>query len=165
MRGDRMALPIVFDTMNNVLMSIQINEIVEMNEETAKYRLTLTVEEAKEIIEIRNHILESYGRIEIDTIVTKKFIQRFYTSPLINQEDYATIINELHEIYYYLKNETEDKIGDDELIDLITGFFNNSCGGSIELLRGREMEIYSRNIRCKNQLEDYLSEKEELEWY
>ena len=57
----------------------------------------------------------------------------------------------------YMKNETEDSIGDEALIDKMKDYFNNSCQGSLELLQGREIESYAKDIRRKNQIRDYLS--------
>lgn len=151
-------------SINGALKEIQINEMLLTNEESQKYGLVLTAEEVKEIIEVRNQVLKSYGRIELDIGVTRKLIHNFCTSAFITQEDYETTINDLQEVFYYLKNETEDSIGDDELIYIIKDFFNNSCGGSMELLMGRELEIFARNCRRKNQQMDYSLERGKLEW-
>lgn len=153
-----MNLPIIFGSMEKILEEIQINELLQINQESKKYGLILTAEEAKEIIEVRNEVLQSYGRVELDIGVTRKFITDFCSSPFISQEEYTETLNDLNEIFYYMKNETEDKIGDDELIDIIKDFFENHCEGSLELLKGRELEEYSRGIRRKSQVEDYLME-------
>lgn len=153
--------PIIFDSMNKVLEEIQINEILEINEESKKYGLILTAEEATEIMEGRNRVLKSCGRVELGIEVTKIIIQKFSNSSFINQEEYTLALNELHEVFYYMKNETEDKIGDSELIDIIKNYFDNFCGGSLELLKGRELETFARNFRRGNQITDYLLEGEE----
>ena len=51
------------------------------------------------------------------------------------------------EIFYYFKNETLDLIGDDELIELMRDYYENRCKGSLELLKYRELEKLSKNIR------------------
>ena len=155
-----MNLPIIFNSMQNVLIELQINELLQFNDESKKYGLILSEEDAKEIIEVRNEVLQSYGRIELDIGVTKRFIQEFSASTLISQEEYAETLNDLNEVFYYIKNETEDKIGDDELIDKIKDFFENYCEGSLELLKGRELEEYARKVRRENQVADYLLEGE-----
>lgn len=152
-----MFLPIIFNSMGTVLNETQVNEILQTNEEAKKYGLILTVQDAKEIVEVRNRVLQSYGRIELDIGVTRKFIQSFCTSTFINPEEYVSTLNDLHELFYYLKNETEDEIGDDELIDIIKDFFDNSCRGSMELLKSM-IETLAENSRRKNQITDYLLE-------
>ena len=151
-----MNLPSIFNSMDSLMKEMQTNEILKVNEKTEKYGLTLTAEDAVEIVEIRNHLLRSYGRVELDMEATKKLIHCFSTSPFINQEDYAASLKELQEIFYYLKNETADEIGDDNLIEVIKDLFDNSCEGSIELLQGRELAAFVRGYRTKGQGKDYL---------
>ncbi|MGE5631976.1 MAG: DUF6323 family protein [Caulobacteraceae bacterium] len=155
-----MTLPSIFRSMNLIMSEVQISEMLQTNEESQKNGLTLTTEDAKEIIEARNHTLQSYGRVELDIEVSKKLIRSFCNSPFINQEDYATTLKELQEVFYYMKNETEDKIADDELIEIIRDYFDNYCEGSIELLQGRELEAFARAVRRKNQLTDLFMEGE-----
>jgi len=153
-------LPIFFDSMNASLKEIRINDILQTNQESQRFGLIITAEEAKEMVEVRNNVLKSYGRVDLGIEVIEKFIQCFCSSPFINDENYISTINDLQDIFYYMKNETEDKIGDDELIIIIKDFYNNSCGGSIE--RTKQMiEIFSWNIRRKNQMADSLLEGDE----
>lgn len=142
-----MVLPGVFNSMGSVMQEIQRNEILQTNEVSAKYGLTLTAEEAAEIVEVRNQLLQGYGRIELDMEAARKLITNLSASAFICQEEYASVIKELQEVFYYLKNETDDELGDDKLIEIIKELFENSCEGSIELLKGRELEAFVREYR------------------
>lgn len=144
-----MALPSIFNSMGLVMKEIQTNEILQTNEVSKKYGLVLTALDAAEIVEVRNHLLQSYGRVELDMTATRKLIYNFSASPFINQEDYVSALKDLQEIFYYLKNETNDEIGDDNLIEIIKDLLNNSCEGSIELLQGRELEAFVGDYRQK----------------
>lgn len=155
-----MNLPVILNSIDNVLKEIQINEILNINKESQKYGLYLNTAEVEEIIETRNHVLPSYGRVELDMGVISKLIKSLCNSPYISQEDYVSTLNDLQEMFYYLKNETEDKIGDDELIDILMDLFNNSCRGAMELLQGI-IEKYGADIRYKNYINDYLLKGEE----
>lgn len=66
-------------------------------------------------------------------------------------------INELQEAFYYLKNETEDQLGDDKIIELMKEQFEDFCEGSIELLCCR-LEQFSRDFRQKLNEEDATNE-------
>ncbi len=145
-----MSVPNLFTTMSTSLIDIQVTELLQTNTQSEQYGLTITAEEAKEIIECRNDVLKNYGRVELEIQVTKKIIHDFCASPFINQEDYASTLIDLQEIFYYMKNETYDQIGDDELLDIIKDFYNNSCCGSIELLMGRELDKFVRDFRRKH---------------
>lgn len=73
----------------------------------------------------------------------------------MDQEHYVDTLNELQEIFYYLRNETEDKFSDAKLIQLMNEFYNGSCAGSIELLRSKMEELaenFRRNIALPNSL-------------
>ena len=47
------------------------------------------------------------------------------------------------------KNETDEKLSDNELIDYMKTFFNGSCEGSLELLESRELDSLARALRRK----------------
>lgn len=143
-----MNLPNIFSFEETRLSKLYINELLQTNEETKKYGLLLTLEDVKQIINVRNKVLENYGRIELSFEVIKRIIKVFSSSAFINDKNYVWILNELQEAFYYLKNETEDRIGDDKLIELMKDLFENSCEGSVELLCSR-LEEFSRNFRKK----------------
>lgn len=156
-----MLLPIITDPTNTLMEDILVNEILDINEKSKEYGLFLKPVEVKGIIENRNRILQSYGRVELGIEGIKNFIQNFCDSPFISQENYISTLQDLHEVFYYLKNETEDRIGDEELIRIIKEYFNGSCGGSLELLRGRELEAFIRNYKAENPVADFLGERGE----
>lgn len=151
-----MNLPSLFNSMGSAMKELQAYEILMTNEVTGKYGLKLTAEDAMEVIEVRNQLLLSYGRVELDMEATKKLIYRFSASPFINQEDYVPALKDLQEVFYYIKNETNDDIGDDNLLEIIEELLNNSCEGSIELLQGKELEAFVRDYRMKCQQNSYL---------
>jgi hypothetical protein len=137
----------MFDAMNAALKEMQIQEILDLNQTSAKYGLTLTPADVTEIITARNQALQSFGRVELDLEIIRKLILNFCDSSLIAQEDYAATLEELLEVFYYLKNETDDTIGDDALLHIIKDFFENTCGGSLELLRGQELDEFVRGFK------------------
>ncbi|KUG04092.1 hypothetical protein ASZ90_018499 [hydrocarbon metagenome] len=124
-----------------------ISEVLETNQESQKYGLILKASEAQEIISARNQSVKSHGRIELGSELISKIITLFCRSPFMRREEYTMIINELIDIFYYFKNETRDLVGDDELLVVMNEFFNNSCQGSLELLRSRELVLYARELR------------------
>jgi hypothetical protein len=150
-----------FFSLNVLQKQNEIFEIIKTNEETMEYGLRLSEEQALDIVETRNYVLKSYGRIELGSDLINKIIKAFCTSQYINQADYALIINELVETFYYIKNETLDLVDDDELIDLMKDYFNNSCVGSIDLLQGRELEHFARSIRYDFSDYRYFNQNEE----
>ncbi|OPY56330.1 MAG: hypothetical protein A4E55_02157 [Pelotomaculum sp. PtaU1.Bin035] len=134
-----------------VNIQLEINEILETNKESMKFGLILTAAEAQELIEARNRATRSNGRVELGIEAVKKIIAAFCSSSYINPDDYALTLYELVEIFYYMKNETEDRVGDNELINLMKEFINHSCRGSVELLKNRELAFFADNFKRSHQ--------------
>lgn len=125
-----------------------INELLRTNEETKKLGLELTREDANQIVSTRSKVLKNYGRVELGFGVILRLIECFSESAFINEENYAATLNDLQEAFYVMKNETEDELGDEKIIELMKDMFENSCGGSVELLYG-SLEAVSKNFRQK----------------
>jgi len=138
---------ISFIQLDTLLNKGVVEEILKTNEYSTRYGLILTHADAIELVETRNEALYANGRIEISSATIEKIIDAFCNSSYITQQDYASTLHELLETFYYMKNETLDSLPDDELIELMKNYFENRCKGSLELLKGREMEKLARNIR------------------
>ena len=138
-----------------------ITQVLQCNEKTAKYQLTLTKQEAELLIDTRQEALKANQRIEIGGGIINKIIDHFKTSPYISQYNYASTISELIDTFYYFKNETLDEISDDDLIELMEELFDGRCHGSIDLLQGREMERIAHNIRYGTWVNENEDEEED----
>lgn len=154
-----MQLPIVLSSMNTIGKEQLVNEILEMNNETQEFGLVLTRQEAFEIIESRNRSLQQLGRIELSADVSKALVHSFCNSSHIAAEQYVFTLNELHEIFYYMKNETEDKIGDNELIKIMKDYYENSCGGSLEFLKST-LTTFAEDFRKKMGLSSLMPKED-----
>lgn len=121
-----------------------VKELLLLNEKIKDNGLALTVNDATALLTFRNKVLQDHARVELGIGVLKELIVVFSFSPYINQELFADTLNELQEIFYYIRNETEDKIGDSKLIQLMEDFYNGPCSGSMELLRSHCEEFAER---------------------
>ncbi|QJA08644.1 hypothetical protein HF520_06685 [Romboutsia sp. CE17] len=135
-----MISPIILKSLNSSLQIMQESEILELNEKSQIYGLTLNKEDVQEIINSRNNTLKNYGRIELDINVTKRIIENLYKSQYTDKDDYVEVINDLQEIFYYLKNETLDQISDIEIIEIIDEFYNN-CSGRVDIVQEKSEEF------------------------
>lgn len=156
-----MFLPRLLSSMDSPMRKKFMIELLETNQKTKQYGLALTPTEINSMMAVRNQALHNYGRVELGIEVTKQLIDVFCTSAYINNDNYASTLNELHEIFYYLKNETEDKIGDFKLIEIMKDYFDNVCGGSLELLKSK-LERFAENFRSDAQLRESLLERDEF---
>ncbi|KJR49459.1 hypothetical protein UF75_0013 [Desulfosporosinus sp. I2] len=132
----------------SLLQKQAVSEIILCNKITEQYVLTLTEQQAIELVETRSYTLKNTGRIEFGGGVIDKIIKTFCNSPYISQYNYAETIHELIEIFYYYKNETLDLMSDDELIKFMKSCFDGKCQGSLDMLKWRELEKMAFGIRC-----------------
>lgn len=130
-------------------VKLQINDILQMNEQTRHYGLLLSETEARELIESRNRAILEQGRVELGIDSLKKIITVFSSSAYINLSDYAPLLNELVEIFYFMKSETHDRISDDELINIMKELFDGPSRGSVELLKHRDLPLWSKSVRVR----------------
>ncbi|MBW4082585.1 DUF6323 family protein [Paenibacillus sp. S150] len=142
-----MYLSRIFNSLNVSMQEKYMTELLELNGKTKEYGLVLTPQEIELMMAARKRVLYSYGRVELSIEATKELIDVFSESPFIRQENYADTLNELHEIFYCLKNDTEDRISDTQLLHRMKKVFEEDCGGSLDLLKSR-LEEYAEGFRC-----------------
>lgn len=125
-----------------------VTQITECNRCTSAYGLTLTPEQARELAAVRAETLQSYGRIGFgEATMLPKLLHAFCDSPYLHQQNYAETLEALTEIFYYFKNESLEQLSDDELLSFMKSYFDGSCQGSLELLRGLSLETLARRLR------------------
>jgi hypothetical protein len=141
-------------------------QIMELNDETIQHGLVLSEADVRDLVDTRNKSLSENNRFELGVDTVTKIITRFSESSFIYQSNYAETINELVEIFYYIKTEAVDKISDKALLDVMWDYYEIKCAGSIELMTGRELEILLRYIHgdrknyTLDEEDDYNSEPE-----
>ncbi|WP_020073525.1 DUF6323 family protein [Faecalispora sporosphaeroides] len=124
-----------------------IGEILKCNDRTARFGLELTERQAAQLVETRAFALKTAGRIEFGGGVIQKLIYAFCDSPYLMRQNYESTLHELVELFYFYKNETENRFSDDELIDFMKKAYDGPCAGSLELLAGRELYRLAENLR------------------
>lgn len=129
-------------------------ELRECNELKMRYGLVLSEQQIQSLVERRFEALKNMGRIEFGQGILKKLIAAFCDSPYISQEDYEDTILELQDSFYYFKNESMERISDDELIEFMKQVFDGKAQGSLEYLSGTSLEELCRNTRYGYEMDD-----------
>ena len=122
-------------------------ELRMCNEHTAAFGLVLTEADIGQLAQGHVDALRSTGRVEFGGGVLQKLVDAFRDSPYITQENYAQTLSELQEIFYYFKNESMDRLSDDELIGAMKEVFDVQAQGSLEYLAGTALEELCRKTR------------------
>lgn len=114
------------------------------NDQSAPYGLSLTEEQIRAMIREHRDTLHSAGRIAFDQRPLQDLIRGFCSSPYLTQRTYMETLCELLTIFYYVKNETDNLIPDDDLIACMRKAFDTVCAGTLEYLADYTVEALLR---------------------
>ena len=123
------------------------DELRECNELTARFGLTLSETQIQSLVKRRFDALLDTGRIEFGGGILQKLVNSFCDSPYLTQENYEETITQLQDSFYYFKNESMNRISDDDLIEFMSAVFNGRAQGSLDYLSGTSLEELSRYAR------------------
>lgn len=126
----------------------QLTKVIETNQTTKQYGLSLTEEEAKLIVTERVNTLKVQKRVEFGEGITPKIIFEFCDSDFIDQNNYVDTLLRLQEIFYLYKNEMQDEISDEELLHFMKEQFEEVCFGDLGYLEGTCLQIFAEAVRA-----------------
>ena len=135
-------------------------ELRECEEVNRRYGLTLTEADIAELVELREAALRVTGRVEFGGGILPKLIRAFAKSPYVDARNYAAMLGELQDAFYYFKNESQDSFSDDEMIEFMEKTFNGQAHGSVEVLQTISLEQLCRWAR--NDFDDRYADEEEF---
>lgn len=125
-----------------------MKQIQETNQYTSKYGLQLSEEDTELLIEEKNHTLKAERRVEFGQSVIPQIIYIFCDFAYISQDNYLDTLIRLQEIFFLYKNEMQDEITDEELLNFMKEQFEDICYGDLEYLESTCLEIFSEAIRA-----------------
>lgn len=126
----------------------QAASLLQCNQVTQQYGQSLTPAQARQVAAAHQTALRMAHRIEFESDIPVKFNIAFCDSPFIEPSQYASILSQLLELFYYYKNELPHT--DEELLVFMQDGFNGVCQGSLELLGERELPALVGRCRGLN---------------
>lgn len=133
------------------IVNSSVEKLMKVNEHTAEYGLVLSETDAKQLLQERKASLLERNRIEFGEGILPKLIDTFCDSPYIYQSNYVETITRLQDIFYEYKNESMDRITDDELLELMEASFHGESQGSLDYLEETLLEDFTRKIRMQGE--------------
>jgi hypothetical protein len=154
----------LFDLMLVQQQKQELARVLESNKKSERYGLVLSEEEANNLIQSRKTSLSDTQRVEFGEGILSKIIYYFCDSQYINQDTYADTLAQLQELFYTYKNETQDELTDDELLDYMKKQFEEVCFGDLDYLSNTCLERFSRAVRSgyQNQMQSRLRDEYSL---
>ncbi|MGN0465045.1 MAG: DUF6323 family protein [Lachnospiraceae bacterium] len=125
-----------------------LKQIKETNQYTKKFGLELSEQDAQLLVLEKNNTLKEERRIEFGQSVLPQIIYTFCDSDFISQNNYLETLIRLQEIFFLYKNEMQDEITDEELLNFMREQFDDICYGDLDYLESTCLEIFSEAIRA-----------------
>lgn len=152
-----------FLALREVQIAQTVKTLVACNVLTEGYGLTLSSAQAQALAQRRVEVLRVTDRVEFGEGVLRKLIFAFRDSPYICQQNYEETLAELQDIFYHFKNESDEGLTDDELIEFMRSTFNGKAQGSLEYLAGTALDRLCRELRGWEADEDETRDEDEDE--
>ena len=131
-----------------LLERTQIQKVMESNQYTQQYGLTLSEQDAQVLAQERKSTLKEQRRVEFGESILPGIIYEFCDSAFISQSNYVESLIRLQEIFFQYKNEMLDEISDEELLEFMREQFENVCFGDFDYLEGTCLDIFSQAVRA-----------------
>lgn len=149
----------------------EMANIVAMNEKTNLFGLTLNEQEAKQLLLARNVSLKKYHRIEFEKSILEPLMFQFCDSSYIQQENYLETLSHLQSAFYLFKNESMDRLTDEEVLNFMREQFETVCFGDVDYLESTCLPRFSAAVRAgyrgheaSKGLAEYAKVDEEKRW-
>lgn len=120
--------------MEPMTLDANIQALMALNPELERHGLTLTPAEAARIAGSHAQSLTRADRMEFAPGALLQMVEAFSDAPDLCRKDFADTLCDLIDLFYQLKNDWEDRIPDDDLIDRMRALFDDPCHGSVPLL-------------------------------
>lgn len=143
-----------------------VNNLLEINSTTQRHGLIVTEIIAKEIAEARRQSLKDNDRVDFSSDTTARLVKAFSESYYITQETFSETIAEIIELFYFLKNEINDVLSDDDMISEMLIVFNETCFGVMEIMQSKGVEKIIRKYRFGDTeiWDDYEIDNRNRDW-
>ena len=131
-----------------LLERTQIQKVMESNQYTEQYGLTLSEQDAEILAQERKSTLLEQKRVEFGESILPRIIYEFCDSAFISQSNYVESLTRLQEIFFLYKNEMLDEISDEELLNFMKEQFETVCFGDFDYLEGTCLDIFAQAVRA-----------------
>lgn len=122
--------------------------VLEVGACAEQFGLRISREDAEILAVGRQNALKKERRVELGESVLPKLVSAFCDSDYVNQDNYVEMLLRLQDIFFLYKNEMEDEITDDELLEFMKEQFETVCFGDPDYLEGTCLELFAQAIRA-----------------
>ncbi|MBQ9116155.1 MAG: hypothetical protein IJY04_03945 [Clostridia bacterium] len=104
-------------------------ELLALSGEISEHGITVSEADCRELAEFRRDVLIESERIETGLGAVGRIATEFADSGYVDQQNFVQVVEDLTECFYTLKNETEGKASDDQVMEFLHYLFETAVGG------------------------------------
>jgi hypothetical protein len=146
---EKQTLPAMFQAQ----LAMREHRLIQSCGELERFGLRLSLPEIKALVCAEQETLVACGRLEFGEGILPRLIHTFCDSPYILRDDAFDTLNALQELFYTYKNDLDDTISDDELLEVMCKLFHNKAQGSLLYMENVAVSALVRAL-CGDSPED-----------
>ncbi len=135
-------------------LATRMNLLRRSNEVSQRYGLSLSEPQMRSLIIAEEETLLACGRLEFGEGILPRLIHTFCDSPFIVRGDYYDTLETLQDLFYTFKNDLNDALSDDELLEAMHTLFHGKAQGALEYLENMDTADLLRALRSDGQEEE-----------
>lgn len=129
-------------------------ELESCNEVTQRYGITLSSQDIQALVVGRVDALQETARVEFGRGVAKDLVLAFSSSVYVSQYTFVQTVLELQDLFYLFKNESEEQIPDDDLIQTMRSLYDDVAQGDMGRLSEALFDGLGRRVRAELDADD-----------
>ena len=120
--------------LRQVPLPARIERLLQINEIGRQYGLFLSEAQLRALVAAEAETLRAQGRLEFGEGILPRLMYMFCDSPFIARAEYFDTLEALQELFYAFKNELNDALSDDELLEAMYKVFHGRAQGSMDYM-------------------------------
>ena len=131
-------------------------QLMALNKDIEENGIVLSESDCKDIAEFRHDVLMETERIDVGLGIVGRIVKEFSDSGYVDQQNFRQVVEDLLECFYTVKNETEDKATDDQVMEFLHYLFEVAVGGDTSRLYEAEaMDAFVSQMRGDLRFKEY----------
>lgn len=135
-------------------LATRMNLLRKSNGVSQRYGLSLSDSQMRSLIAAEEETLRGYGRLEFGEGILPRLIYTFCDSPFIVRGDYYDTLETLQDLFYTFKNDLDDALSDDELLEAMRKLYHGKAQGALVYLENMDTADLLRALRSGGPEED-----------
>lgn len=137
----------MLSSLHDARLAAQTVQLDKSNETAEGYGLSLNETQMRSLILSEAQTQRDMGRLEFGEGILPRLIYTFCDSPYMTRENWLESLTALQELFYTYKNELDNALTDDELLEAMHSVFHGRAQGSYTYLENMAADRLFKALR------------------